>query len=279
MSTDICVNLANGQFADEEVTILERAFSVGVTHCILVANDLASSHFLANWMIATAAGQGARRLPICRSTVGVHPHDADNLDADWLDQVRSIALMPNVCAIGETGLDFNRNYSTQINQRRCFDAQIELAHELQKPLLVHDRDSGGEVAARLANANGGLPGVVIHCFTGSEDELECYLKAGYYIGITGWVADQKRGVELRRLVQRIPLEQLLIETDAPFLRPQNVPVDWHLANNLSSRHKRRCEPAHLPFVIDAIAASTRHSPEQISQATQKNAERLFNLEP
>ncbi|NKB97678.1 MAG: hydrolase TatD [Pseudomonadales bacterium] len=218
MSTDICVNFANRQFTGEETAILERAFSVGVTHCIFVATDLATSRVLSDWK----PDSGRDDLPTCRSTAGVHPHDADSVEADWYEQLRSIARKPNVAAIGETGLDFNRNYSTKSNQRRCFDAQIELAHELQKPLFVHDRESGGEVADRLANAQ--LAGVVIHCFTGTEEELERYLAAGYFIGITGWIADKKRGTELRRLIARIPLEQLLVETDAPFLRPQNASI-------------------------------------------------------
>ncbi len=129
----------------------------------------------------------------------------------------------------------------------------------------------------LAKA-GQLPDVLIHCFTGTHADLEVYLDAGYYIGITGWVTDRRRGSSLRELVPLIPLERLLIETDAPFLRPHNVPESWLANHTVSTRHKHRCEPAHLSFVLQAVADIREESLESLAQATFANAGRLFKLD-
>lgn len=180
-----------------------------------------------------------------------------------------------VCAVGECGLDFNRNFSTQEEQIRAFQAQIEVAIEVSKPLFVHDRESQGQVLKMLTKTN--LPPTVIHCFTGSENDLRGYLEAGFYIGITGWICDEKRGEDLRTMVKQIPLDKLLVETDAPFLRPQNAPSDFVSNHGIAAKWKKRNEPALLAWVVEEIAKHRQESVEHIAQATSNNAKLLFGF--
>ena len=259
---DICVNLTNTQFRDQQQQIIERAARAGVDHMLLTGTDLVSSEALLGY-----AHEFKRR-----TTAGIHPHDAASAPDDWLTQLIDIASHPLVAAVGETGLDFNRNFSPKTVQQEVFEAQIALAQQLKKPLFVHDRDSQGLVAECLTRA-GALPPVVIHCFTGTPQELDRYLSDGYYIGITGWIADHRRGEQLRNLVADIPLQRLLLETDAPFLRPQNV--DKQTLSQLGI--KRRNEPALLPFVLQAVAASRPESDSQIAAQTTQNAQDLFHF--
>lgn len=265
--TDICLNLSNSQFKSDIDEVLDRAKAAMVSRLLVVGTDLESSQFCADW---------AERYEQLFATAGVHPHDADNVPNHWLDEIRTLALQDNVVAVGETGIDLNRNYSSREGQVACFRDQISLAVELRMPLFVHDRESDGLVLEMLQNFDPAL-GVVIHCFTGTEVELENYLSAGYSIGITGWICDVRRGQNLREMIATIPLEQLLIETDAPFLRPHNTPKDWLDHHSLSNQFKRRCEPAMLPFVLQTVAEHRTESIEDIAAATHRNATRLFNL--
>ncbi|MEM7001381.1 MAG: TatD family hydrolase [Pseudomonadota bacterium] len=268
---DICVNLLNTQFNKDRDAVLSRAASCGVTRMMITATDIQTSRAAQAWCTADNL--------FC--TAGVHPHDIGSVSDDWLDQLRTLAGAPAVRAIGETGLDFNRNFSPRDAQLQGFEAQIELACSLHKPLFVHDRDSQGEVLKCLQKFQAGLPPVVVHCFTGTEDELKGYLEQDFYIGITGWVADQRRGAELREIVGQIPLARLLIETDAPFLKPHNVPADFLLQMGLDAASnknaKRRNEPAMLPFVAAAIAAHRPESEAEIAAASTANARRFFGF--
>ena len=265
--TDICVNLSNNQFKADRADVLSRAIESGVTRLLVVGTDVASSEFCAEW--------ATKHDPLF-ATAGVHPHDADQVAENWLEAIRVLAAKECVVAIGETGLDFNRTFSSRANQIACFEAQIALAQELTMPLFVHDRESGGLVLEMLQSVRTEI-GVVVHCFTGTTDELDSYLDAGFFIGITGWIADTRRGQALRDMVKKIPLAQLLIETDAPFLRPHSVPTDWLAQHRLDASYKRRSEPAMLPYVLEAIAAQRPESIAEIASATHDNASRLFNL--
>lgn len=256
---DICVNLLNGQFNSDRADVIARAKSNRVAFMAITATDLDSTR--------TAQTQLEPGFSVC--TAGIHPHDIGTAEPDWLSQLRDLAQHPGVRAIGETGLDFNRNYSSQESQLVGFNAQIELAIELHKPLFVHDRESDGEVLNCLSRHRN-LPPVVVHCFTGSEDELDGYLAAGFYIGITGWLCDQRRGQPLRDIVTRIPLERLMIETDAPFLRPHNAPP-----NCVTAPVKRRNEPALLSYVVDVLAALYQRPADEIAAATYNNAIQFF----
>ena len=260
---DIGANLLNRQFRNDLDAVLARATSAGLGHIMVTATSVADS---------------AAAIELCRGhadlscTVGVHPHDAAKTLAaggDWVARLRALAGQEPVCAIGEAGLDFHRNFSPPADQRTVFDAQVRLAAELGLPLFVHDRDSGGAVHDALMNQAGQLNGVVIHCFTGDEGDLKRYLAAGFHIGVTGWVCDRRRGERLRGLVPQIPLDRLLIETDAPFLLPHGAASP--------TADTRRNEPCLLPFIARYIAELLGMPASELGRQTAANARRLFGL--
>jgi TatD DNase family protein len=264
MLFDIGVNLTSSQFREDCPAVLERASQAGVAHIMITATSIETS--------LAAIALGEKYELIC--TAGVHPHDAAEVSLDWLTQLQTLVVREPVRAVGETGLDFYRNFSPKAAQIDVFRAQIELAQHIDLPLFVHDRDSGGEVLRQLQNA-GDLPATVIHCFTGSHADLDDYLAQGFYIGITGWIADLQRGQTLRDLVKHIPLDRLLLETDAPFLRPPNTPETFRVKHQLGNKHKRRNEPALLPYVLDVVAENRNEDRDEIRKATTDNAIRLF----
>ena len=264
MLIDVCVNLANRQFRRDREAVIERAAARGVDRFVICATDLEAAREALDW-----CAPGKRH-----TTAGVHPHDAADVGAGWLDELAALAKRPEVCAIGETGLDFFRNYSPRDAQLAVFEAQLELACRLEKPLFVHDRDASATVLERLL-ARRARPPVLVHCFTGSREALHGYLDAGCHIGITGWVADERRGTGLRELVSEIPLDRLMLETDAPFLRPHNAPKQ--APEGVASRFRGRNEPALLPYVLDAVAACRTETRGEIAAAVTANAARCFGF--
>ena len=259
---DIGANLLNRQFRDDLDAVLARARAAGLGHIMVTATDIAD---------AAAAIELCRGHADLSCTVGVHPHAAAKTLADggdWVAQLRALADQEPVRAIGEAGLDFYRNFSPPEDQRTVFDGQIRLAAELGLPLFVHDRDSGGAVHESLMQYAGQLNGVVVHCFTGDAADLRRYLAAGFHIGITGWVCDRRRGERLRGLVPHIPLDRLLIETDAPFLLPHGAVSP--------TADKRRNEPCLLPFIARAIAELLDVPASELARQTAANARRLFH---
>ncbi len=241
--------------------MIRRAIDGGVERIIVTGTDLASSE--------AAVALCASYTPHLYCTVGVHPHDSASVPVDWIDRLAKLAANSAVRAIGETGLDFNRNYSPQPAQRDVFDAQLTLAARLQLPVFVHDRDSNGAVAEALARDRPALRDVVVHCFTGTEADLHRYLDLGCHIGITGWVCDERRGSALKQLVPQIPDDRLLIETDAPFLLPRTM----------TPRPKsRRNEPGYLAWVARTVAEARGQTMEVVNEITHSNARRVFALD-
>jgi TatD DNase family protein len=258
---DIGANLTNPAFDADLPAVIDRAARAGVERIIVTGTDLESS--------AAAVELCSSYAPRLYCTVGVHPHDAANATGGWLEELEHLAQSPFVRAIGETGLDFNRNYSPHPAQHAVFGAQLELAGRLSRPVFVHDRDTGAAVADHLARHRAQLTAVIVHCFTGDAAQLARYLELDCHIGITGWICDERRGFELQRLVVRIPDDRLLIETDAPYLLPRT----------LAPRPKsRRNEPAYLIWVARAIAHLRGQSVEEVSRITSDNARRVFALD-
>lgn len=200
-------------------------------------------------------------------SVGIHPHDAHFCGDPVLKELRDLASHPKVKAWGETGLDFNRMHSPRMEQETCMARQLEMAAQLGLPLIFHERDSQGRFSQILkAHWREGRKGVV-HCFSGDDTELDLYLSMGLYIGITGVLTIQSRGEQLRRQVRRIPLEQLLVETDAPYLTPT------------PERNKhRRNEPAFVRTVLFKLAEILQVTPHELAQITWNNSLHLFGLD-
>ncbi len=256
---DIGANLTNPAFADDREEVLDRAHAADVAAIVVTGTSVQGSR---------AAIALAEPTTALFATAGVHPHDAGDVRPGWADELACLAGRPEVVAVGETGLDYYRDYSPRQEQRAVFRRQVELAVEAGKPLFVHDRDSGGDTRAILAEYRADLCDCVIHCFTGTAEDLEGYLDDGWHIGITGWVCDERRGQDLARLVPRIPDDKLMIETDAPYLLPRTL---------TPRPRSRRNEPAFLPWVARRVAECRGTQPQAIERLTHGNAARFFRL--
>lgn len=257
---DIGVNLTNKAFRSDLGAVLGRARDAGVRGMVVTGTSVEGSRAAAE-LAATEPGY-------LWSTAGVHPHDAKSCDDTTLDALRELAARPEVVAIGECGLDFNRNYSPPEVQLVWFERQLELAAELSLPLFLHERDAHDAFLELLRAYRDRVPRAVVHCFTGSGAALDAYLDLDLHIGITGWVADERRGKPLYDLVSRIPAERLMIETDAPYLLPRS----------LRPRPKsRRNEPAFLTEVRDTVARATGRDPDQVGDQSEAVARAFFAL--
>ncbi len=255
---DIGANLTDKSFRNDLGEVVERAVREGVEHIVVTGTSESASHDA-----ATIAAQFPERLTY---TCGVHPHHADDVTETWLDTITAIAHQ-GAAAIGETGLDFFRNFSTQANQRKVFQAQLELAANLEMPVFVHDRDSNGEVLDMLREY--AQTEVVVHCFTGDGDLLDAYLDIGCHIGITGWICDPRRGAELADIVSRIPDERLMLETDSPYLMPKTIDP---------KPQTRRNEPMNLKYVRRKVAEVRNQTEAHVDRITTENAKRFFRFE-
>ncbi|XP_069178005.1 3'-5' ssDNA/RNA exonuclease TatD isoform X2 [Procambarus clarkii] len=224
------------------------------------------------------------------STAGIHPHEAKSWDDETEEALRELAANHEVVAIGECGLDFNRNFSPQDVQLEVFEKQVSLACELRKPLFVHERDAHKEVLEILKKYKGRLPSVVIHCFTGDTAQASAYLKEGCYIGLTGYVWKDKSEDGVRRILEDgvVPLDRLLVETDSPFMYPNTraSKLPPYVKEALTERsltflHRyctfQRNEPCSLPVTIEMIAAYMKKKSEQVALQTTFNALKVFGL--
>lgn len=258
---DIGANLANETFARDLNDVLDRAREAGVEHIVVTATDLATS--------LRARDLCARYPDRLSATAGVHPHAAKDASSSDLTAIQTLLLDREVRAIGETGLDFNRDFSPRDVQERVFEQQLEIAAETKKPVFIHERDTGPRVAEILGPRRDQLGNVVIHCFTARRAMLERFLEMGCHIGITGWVCDERRGTELQTLVPLIPQERLLIETDAPYLMPRNMEP--------RPKGRARNEPAFLVWVARKIAELRGETVAEVARYTEQNARSFFDI--
>ncbi len=252
-------HLDDRSFKPDFQEVLHRAAAAEVYRMLVVGIDRKSSD---------QALALARKHPGLFASVGIHPHDAQSCMEETLAHLISLASNPKVVAWGEIGLDFNRMYSPQKDQERWLIRQLEIAESLDMPLIFHERDSQGRLLEILmANPIACRP-AVIHCFSGTEAELAQYLDMGFYIGVTGIVTVSKRGAFLRQMIPFIPVDRLLIETDAPYLTPA------------PQRNKlRRNEPAFVREVLLRVAKVRGEEPESLSEQIWMNTCRLFRIDP
>lgn len=260
MLVDIGLNLSSSRYAQDRDEVLRRGQAAGVSHFILTGTNLAESQMVVRLAQAHS--------PHCLATVGVHPHEASSLDEAVLEQLSALLRQPGVVAVGETGLDFNRNYSPLEAQERAFLQQIELAGETGLPLFLHERDASARMLELLRATRDSWQGGVLHCFTGSREALFAYLDLGLYIGITGWVCDERRGQELQQLVKEIPQDRLLLETDGPYLLPRDLP---------QPPKDKRNEPMYLPHIAATVARLRGESVEELAAYATENTQRLFGF--
>jgi TatD DNase family protein len=252
--------LTHSSFDADRDAVLTRAAEAGVARIVLTGTSVTSS------VQASALCQAHPGTLF--ATAGVHPHHAADFDAHSANALRALLVNPHCVAVGECGLDFFRDYSPRDAQRRAFAAQLDLAVEVGRPVFLHQRDAHEEFVAMLSPLRNKLAGGVAHCFTGGPQELAAYLELDLYIGVTGWVCDERRGAELRAAVPAIPLDRLLVETDAPYLLPRDL---------APKPRDRRNEPKYLAHVLERVAALRNEDPGAVARATTANAERLFGL--
>jgi TatD DNase family protein len=259
---DIGANLSNKRFNSDFDDVLARAKAAGVKHIVITGTNIEESR---------KAMQIASRTPLLlSSTAGIHPHDAKLLDQESISSLRDLAKSDCVKAIGECGLDFNRNFSTKEQQIKAFEQQIELAIDLRLPMFLHERDAFSDQWQILSYYKHQLSDAVIHCFTGDKQQAFKYLDLDVYIGITGWICDERRGLHLQEFIADIPLNRLMIESDSPYLTPRIKP-------KLKLAASGRNEPSTLPYVLETISRLYALTEEAVAYQTTQNAIDFFGL--
>lgn len=257
---DIGFNFTHESFRKDEAALLARAVQAGVTTLIVTAASLEDSH---------------QALALCErysrhlfATAGVHPHLAREWGPDTQTGLKALTCNPKLKALGEMGLDYHRDYSPRARQRAAFEAQLELACELRLPVFLHERDAHEDFVCILARYRAQLTRVVVHCFTGSRQDLEAYVALDCHIGVTGWVCDERRGRHLHDLMGLIPPDRLMVETDAPYLLPRDLKF---------KPASRRNEPMYLPHIVNRIASLRGETPENLARTTTTTARTFYNI--
>ena len=262
MLIDIGVNLTGSSFKNDLDDVITRACEAGVGRMVVTGTDIEHSR--------QALDLCTRYPDVLYATSGVHPHHAKDCDEQTLEQIRQLAESEMVVAIGECGLDFNRNFSPPDVQCYWFEAQLELAAALQMPVFLHERDAHDQFLAIIARWRDELPAAVVHCFTGDAQQARAYMDLDLYIGVTGWICDERRGADLQQAVRVIADDRLMLETDAPYLLPRDLKP---------SPRDRRNEPMYLPHVCRAVARFREQDEQQLAAQTTANACRFFKLPP
>jgi len=261
---DIGANLTSNSFHKDLAQVVEQAIAAGVAQMVVTGTDQRHSEH---------AVELCQQWPgVLYSTAGVHPHNAKEWSEQTAQAIHSLSAQTAVRAIGECGLDYNRNFSTPAEQRRCFEAQLELAADLNLPVFLHQRDAHDDFLKIVNRWRDQLVGGVAHCFTGTTDQARAYLDTDLHIGITGWLCDERRGQALREAVAHIPLERIMIETDAPYLLPGNLSPAI-----TETLQPRRNEPRLLPHVCTALALHKEEEYDQVAQVTTNLAQAFFAI--
>lgn len=261
---DIGINLTSKQFKNDTVSVIQKAIIAGVQQMILTGTNVSNSQ---------QAGALAQQYPgVLYATAGIHPHDAKHFNNESIAALRQLLQQANVVSAGECGLDFDRDFSPRPMQEKCYEAQLQLAGEIKKPVFIHERAAFERFNAITDNFLAALSKAVVHCFTGTLQEAKTYLDKGFYLGFTGAISDTKRFAHLQEVVAYTPLDRMMIETDAPFMLTKNVPK--HL---LTPHQERRNEPAYLPFVAASIAQIKSIAVNEVAEQTTMNAKLFFGL--
>ena len=250
-------HLDDRAYGNDIEDVVHRMHAAGVASAMIVGTTLERS------IKAVSLAESFSEL---YASVGVHPHGAKNCSEETLEDLRKLAKKFRVHAWGEIGLDFNRMFSSRKDQEKWLVRQLDVSDEMDLPVIFHERDSNGRLIEILkTHFNKGRNGV-IHCFSGDRDDLEQYLDMGLYIGITGIVTIKGRGADLRKLVPFIPVDRILVETDAPYLIPAP-----------EKNHIRRNEPAFVRSVLLKLAEIKKEDPARLADKIWNNTCRLYNV--
>ena len=248
---DAHCHLGDAAFDADRDAVLERAGAAGVSHVVVIGESLGGSE---------RAAALARATPGLSATAGVHPHEARTWSAETPGRLRALLAAPEIVAVGETGLDYHYDHSAHAAQRDAFEAQLALAMELGKPVVVHARDADADMAAMLRTLGGRPPTVVLHSFSSGDEVWDAGMTIGAYFSFSGMITFKNWALTGR--LAACPPDRLLVETDAPYLAP--VP-----------HRGQRNEPAFVRAVAERAAALRGESPDMLAQRTTENARRCF----
>lgn len=263
MLIDIGVNLTHPSLSADLDGVLHRAQQAGIEQMVITGTSLAESERALH--LCEERDPGGSYLTC---TAGVHPHDANEWRSEHVRHLAALLRHPRVRAVGECGLDFNRDFSPRPAQEKAFAAQLELAADLGMPVFLHEREADERLLAILKDFRDRLPAAVVHCFTGERRALYAYLDLDLHIGITGWICDERRGTHLQALVRDIPEGRLMLESDAPYLLPRTLRPKPKSGHN---------EPAFLIEVLDHVARHRGETPEAVAHHTSACARAFFGL--
>ena len=255
---DIACNFTSDRFDDDLEVVIKRAKRNNITKFGLICSRV---------------GDLTRLLKIYNDysysmyfTIGVHPHHANEINKNNINEITDLIAKYSPSAVGETGLDFFRNFSTYEEQIYAFEEQIKIAIQFNKPLFLHQRDSHDDFIKIFKKYSSDINKAVVHCFTGSQSQLDQYLELNCFIGVTGWICDQKRNVELRKTIKNIPLSKLMIETDCPYLIPKDLP---------RKPKNNRNEPSNLNHIAAEISKLMEVDTDEVIKNTYENSVNFF----
>ena len=258
---DIGANLAHDSFDDDREAVIARAAEAGVTRIVVTGSSDQSNR--------DAAALAKTHPGVLYATGGMHPHHASEYTEASDTLIRELADNGDIVAVGECGLDYFRNFSPREAQLDAFRAQLEIAADTGLPVFLHQRDAHDDFVEVLEPMLPRLSRAVAHCFTGEHESLREYLAMGLYIGVTGWICDERRGMHLRDIVSAVPDNRLMVETDAPYLLPRTI---------RPKPKSRRNEPMYLPEVLRIVAQARDQSEDQVAASTTRNAVKFFSLD-
>ncbi|KAL1460961.1 hypothetical protein WDU94_012895 [Cyamophila willieti] len=279
---DVGANLTNRKFSRDLESVVQRAKDAGVQKIIAIGSSLKSSK---------EALRLARIYPgMVYSTAGIHPHEAKSWDEDYMDQLRDLASNSECVAIGECGLDYSRDFSSPVTQDMVFEKQLELACEVKKPVMIHEKAAHEQVVDLLTRYKQQLPATILHSFVGNSQQVKTYLQLGSYIAINGYLCKDSSEEGLQAMLEsgELPMDRILVESDAPFLYPnaRASKLPLHVRDAITTKAQtflqryctfQRNEPCSIPVLIEIIAAFLKKSPEEIALATSFTALKLFGL--
>ena len=256
---DIGANLTSKKFRNDLDQVLASSQEAGLSQIVLTGSTESNS---------------IESVEICKShpgflytTAGIHPHNASDYDEDRTrKKLQQLYELKCVVAVGECGLDFNRDFSPRDQQRSCFESHIELAASSRLPMFLHERDAFDEFYEMMRESRDRISRAVVHCFTGSISNAKAYLDLDLHLGITGWICDERRGKHLRDVVKEIPVDRLMVETDCPYLAPR----DYRPRIN-------RNEPKYLPYILETIAECRGESVEELAPKILQTTRAFFDI--
>ncbi len=251
---DTHCHLEDERFEEDRERVIENLLSEGVERAVSVGSDLASSRRC----ICLAEAH-----PFLYAAAGVHPHEAKDAGEGYLDRLGALLSHPRAVALGEIGLDYYYDLSPRDVQKRVFEEQLDLAYDMNMPVILHIRDAHGDVLDILRAHRGKLTGGIIHCYSGSAESVKEYVGLGFHISFAGPVTF-KNAVRLREAAAHVPLDKLLIETDSPYLSPE-------------PKRGQRNQPAHVRFVCEKLAEVHGMKPQDMAELTWRNAHQVYRL--